>query len=266
MPRPSDSVPTLSELAELAGSERLEDRAFAGSVLQMGRMSASASELSALYERVHEAAGRAHATWRERIAGGHFDRAAFLSELEQHPLELRNHWVEEALGIAYPPLQLRQLPQELVSYSPSGVAEVLFMLDSAALGPGHTVVDLGSGLGKVVLLAALLSGAQAIGIELDPVLVAAARSAASELGLDHARFLEGDLRSIPLPQADVYYMFIPLQRSAQLLQRLEPIARQRSFLLYAQGLELSQTPWLRRTGAESYWLERFEAGCPTMMR
>lgn len=266
MQSPRDSVPTLAELATLAGSERLEDRAFAGSLLQMGRVSASASELRALYERVGEAARRAHATWRTRIIDQRFDRAAFLFELEQQPLELRNHWVEEALGIAYPPLQLRQLPQELVSYSPSGIAEVRFLLDSAELGPGRTLVDLGSGLGKVVLLTALLSGANAIGVELDGALVAGARSAASALGLANASFIEGDLRSVPLPEADVYYMFIPLQRSAELLARLEPIAQRRRFLLFAQGLDLSQTPWLRKTGEASYWLERFEAGSPTMMR
>jgi protein-L-isoaspartate O-methyltransferase len=260
MQSPSDSVPTLAELATLAGSERLEDRAFAGSLLQLGRVRASASELNALYERVCESARRAHTNWRTRTAEGHFDRAAFLRVVEQQPVELRNHWVEEALGIAYPPLQLRQLPQELVSYSPSGIAEVLFMLDSAALGPGRTLVDLGAGLGKVALLAALLSGATAIGIELDPALVTGARTAASELGLGNASFIEGDLRQAPIPEADVYYMFIPLQRSAQLLERLEPLAQRRPFSLFAQGLDLSQTPWLRRTGDVSYWLERFEAG------
>ena len=80
----------------------------------------------------------------------------------QQPVELQNHWVEEVLGIAYPPLQLQQLPQELVSYSPSGIGEVLFLLDSAGLAPGRTLVDLGSGLGKVVLLTTLLSGATAM--------------------------------------------------------------------------------------------------------
>jgi SAM-dependent methyltransferase len=259
MQSPSDSVPTLAELAALAGSERLEDRAFAASTLQLRPNLGAAAELAAIYARIREAAQQAHAALRARLADAGWDRAALAEQISAVPLELRDHWVEEALGIAYPPLELRPVPQELVGYSPSGLAEILSMLDRAQLGPGKHLVDLGSGLGKVVLLTALLSGANATGVELDPALVGAARAAAGELQLTRARFLEGDLRSVPLPEADVYYLFIPLQRSAQLLQRLEPIARRRRISVFAQGLDLAVAPWLRKVGHASYWLEHFES-------
>ncbi|HVY25874.1 MAG TPA: methyltransferase domain-containing protein [Polyangiaceae bacterium] len=262
MPSPLASAPSLEELARLADSAELSDRAFVASILQLRAGSAPSPQVASLYRRVRDAASRAHAGLRARIAGGHFERESFFRALELVPLELRDHWVEEVLGIAYPPLVPQALPRELVTYSPTGMAEVSFLLEQGDLGPGRVLVDLGSGLGKVVLLAALLTGAQAVGIELDAELVAAARAAASALQLQGTRFIQGDLREVPLPEADVYYMFIPLARSSELLQRLEPLARRRRIVLFSQEIDLARAPWLRRTGAGSYWLARFESVAP----
>jgi hypothetical protein len=75
------------------------------------------------------------------------------------PLELRDHWVEEILDVAYPPCAETSPRPELLLDSPSGLGEILFMLDLATLGLGRTFVDLGAGSGKAVLLVALLTGA-----------------------------------------------------------------------------------------------------------
>lgn len=262
MAAPDASIPSLDELESLARSDSLSDRAFAAGVLRLGLSSARRSEVAPVYALIRESAARAHGNLRAELAQQPFNRTLLLAALEGVALELRDHFVEELLGIAYPPLVSRRLDPELVSYSPSGLSELLFMLDQASLGPEHVLVDLGSGLGKVVLLATLLTPARAIGLELDPELVAGARRAAASLGLSRASFVEGDLRELPLPEADVYYMFIPLQRSAQLLARLAPIAAQRGFSLFAQGLDLSQAPWLERTGAACYWLEHFKTRSP----
>jgi precorrin-6B methylase 2 len=262
MPSPLASAPSLEELARLVDSSALSDRAFAASLLQLRAATTPGRELASLYERVRRSGALAHAELRAQIRSGHFERASFFRELEALPLELRDHWVEEVLGIAYPPLAPQMLPRELITYSPTGVAEIRFLLEQGDLAPGRVLVDLGSGLGKVVLLVALLTGAQAIGIELDAELVAGARSAAAALGLQGASFLHADLRDVPLPEADVYYMFIPLARSSEILRRLEPLARRKRIVLFSQELDLAQAPWLRRTGAGSYWLERFESVAP----
>ena len=62
-------------------------------------------------------------------------------------------------------------------------------------------MDLGSGLGKVALLVALLTGARAYGVEIDPCLVSRARAAARSLDLQSAEFIEGDIRRDLLPPA-----------------------------------------------------------------
>jgi SAM-dependent methyltransferase len=127
-----------------------------------------------------------------------------------------------------------------------------------------TLVDLGSGLGKVVLLAALLTGAEAVGVELDPRLVAHATEVAACLGLARAHFLQGDMRDTPLPRADVYYLFIPLRSSADVVALLAPIAQERAIRVFSQPLDERRVPFLRPSGAASYWLTMYESsrsGC-----
>ena len=152
--------PSLAELERLAESAEISDRAFAASVLRLhGRPD---DRRAAVYDRIRETALRAHERIRAKLRTRSLDREAFLAEVEAAPIALRDHLVEEILGIAYPPLDPTPLPSDLVDYAPSGLAEIAFMLERAGLGPGATFVDLGAGLGKVVLLVALLTGAHAV--------------------------------------------------------------------------------------------------------
>ena len=251
--------PSLAALAELARSPRIADRAFAASSIFMQHPAQDGAALSRLYEQIRQTARAQHADVRARIRAGRLELEPFIARLEQTPLELRDHLVEEILDIAYPPLQKPVLPREAVGYSPSGLAEILFVVAEAKLGPGKTFVDLGSGLGKVALLVSLLTGANAYGIELDPYLVAGAQAAAHSLSLTTPQFIAGDILSTPLPPADVFYMFIPWLRSAELVRRLKPLAAERKLLLFSQALDLRELPWLRRTDRASYWLELYES-------
>jgi SAM-dependent methyltransferase len=251
--------PAFDVLERLATSTDIGDRAFAASALSLRRHADDGERVAVLYERIRETARSRHAELQERIRDGALDIHAFVAHLRETPLEIRDHLVEEILDIAYPPLQEAPLPREAIPYCPSGLAEILFMLEKANLHPGRTLVDLGSGLGKVVLLAALLTGARAYGVELDPDLVAYARSAAQALHLDNASFIEGDIRDVSLPPADVYYMYIPLIRSTDMVARLTPLAAERRILVFSQALDLKHLPWLRAGNAASYWLEMYEA-------
>ena len=251
--------PSLITLERLATSADIRDRAFAASALCLRRHAvADRAEIVAVYERIRETAALEHAEVRARIRSGTLDTRAFLAQLREAPPNIRDHLVEEVLGIAYPPLEDHSLPHDASWYSPSGLSEILFTLERADLGPGKTFVDLGSGLGKVVLLVALLSGASAHGVELDPELAVQAQAAARSLNLDNAHFIAGDIRESPLPTADVYYMFIPLSRSADVASRIREFAGERRILLFSQTLDLKRLPWLRSAKAASYWLEMYE--------
>lgn len=255
---PMDSdVPALAMLEPLVTSPDIRDRAFAASALSL-RPAGERAEVAVLYERIRETARATHAEVRRRIQEGTLDTGTFIAGLREAPLEIRDHLVEEILDVAYPPLDEVSLPREVIQYSPSGISEILFMLENTDLHTDKTFVDLGAGLGKVVLLVALLTGARAYGVELDPLLVAHARASADALHLD-AHFIEGDIREAPLPAADVYYMYIPLIRSADVAARLAAFASERKIQLFSQPLNLREFPWLDARNVRSYWLEKYES-------
>jgi len=97
------------------------------------------------------------------------------------------------------------------------------MLRLAGVGSRDVVVDLGSGDGRVVILAAQKYGARGIGIELDPGLVDISRQVAQQGEVDDkVRFIEGDLFTADLTAATV----VTLSLSASVNARLEPKLRQ----------------------------------------
>ncbi len=250
---------SLSILERLATSAEVGDRAFAAGALGLRRGAAQPERVAQLYARIEETASRAHAALRARIRSGGMSRDALLGLLENTPLDIRDHLVEEILGIAYPPLARAAAERDVNRDFTSSLREILFVLDHARLGPASSFVDLGAGLGKVVLLVALLTGARAWGLELDSALVAGAQSAARSLELERAQFVQGDICQAALPPADVYYMFIPCLGSAAVAERLAPIAAQRKLLLFSQALDLTALPWLRATGERCYWLQMYES-------
>jgi SAM-dependent methyltransferase len=255
--------PGLGALSQLATSHGIADRAFAASALALCARAGNRDDILEIQARIRETASREHADVRARMRDGTLDRIALLDELRRTPLELRDHLIEEILDIAYPPIDELSLPPGSMPYVPSGLDEILFAFGRAGLGPKTTLVDLGSGLGKVVLLAAFLTGADAYGIELDPHLVAHAEASALALGLERAHFLQGDIRSAELPDADAYYSFITLARPEDVIERLAPVAAERVIRVFSQPLDQKRVPFLRATGAASYWLSMYESA-PTI--
>src|SRR5215831_12175240 len=93
------------------------------------------------------------------------------------------------------------LPSEAVAASlgcgnPTSLAE---------LKPGETLLDLGSGGGIDVLLAARRLGpnGKAYGLDMTDDMLALARENQRKAGVDNAEFLEGEIEAIPLPDNSV---------------------------------------------------------------
>ena len=102
------------------------------------------------------------------------------------------------------------------------------MLRIADVGPSDYVIDLGSGDGRIVIGAAK-RGARALGIDIDPTLVAKGRENAAAAGVeDRAHFTAQDLFETDLSRASVVTMYLLPEVNLKLrpkLLALEPGTR-----------------------------------------
>jgi SAM-dependent methyltransferase len=117
-----------------------------------------------------------------------------------------------------------RLEPEMVRYQPTPARVILEMLALTRLGPDDVLYDLGSGLGHVVMLAALLTGARAIGVEREPSYCEYAKRRVRALGLRGVDFVQGDAREAPLDGGTVYFLFTPF-RGAMLRQVVARLPR-----------------------------------------
>ena len=103
--------------------------------------------------------------------------------------------------------------------SPSRVVDM--MLDMAALKPGETLYDLGSGDGRI-LIAAAARKAQAIGVEINPKLVVAATEEIARAGVeDRAKVIQGDVMQTDFSSANVVTLYMDTSSNAKLRPQLE---------------------------------------------
>jgi arsenite methyltransferase len=100
-------------------------------------------------------------------------------------------WAED---LGYPP-ELAHVPDSAVE-SFAGVANPFSL---GRLEPGERVLDLGSGAGTDSLVAALMVGntGSVTGIDMTPEMLAKARGAAAEAGLENVAFIEGEAEHLP---------------------------------------------------------------------
>jgi protein-L-isoaspartate O-methyltransferase len=91
--------------------------------------------------------------------------------------------------------------------TPQNVVEK--MLELAQVKPHETVYDLGSGDGRVLIAAAQMFAAKAVGIEISPKEVVASRERIAKLHLDdRVKVVEGDLLKQDLSGADVVTIYL----------------------------------------------------------
>jgi SAM-dependent methyltransferase len=95
-----------------------------------------------------------------------------------------------------------------VTWVPTCDAVVARMLDLAQVSAGDTLIDLGSGDGRMVVAAAR-RGARALGVEYDQDKVALATRNAAAAGVgDKAAFIQADLFQVDLSAATVLTLFL----------------------------------------------------------
>ncbi len=155
------------------------------------------------------------------------------------------------------------LPPGGVPYLPCGVEHVLATIEHTKMGASDVFVDVGSGLGRVTTLAHLLTGASAIGLEVQPALVDASRSLAAALHADRVVVVPGDAVQLAryMMIGTVFFLYCPFSgaRLDEMVDSLADVARTRTIRIACVSVTLSPRPWLRVAATPSAELIIYES-------
>lgn len=114
------------------------------------------------------------------------------------------------------------MDMSLVPYVPTPESIIRKILQLANVTSDDVVYDLGCGDGRVVITAAKYFGAKAKGIEIRRDLVEEARQRVAKEGLqDKVEIIEGDIRSTPIHDATVVYMYLLTSVNEKLKTKLQ---------------------------------------------
>jgi hypothetical protein len=145
-------------------------------------------------------------------------------------------------------------PSEMVFYQPTPARHVFDLIRRVELTACDVLVDLGSGLGHVPLLAAIGSPAQCIGVERESAYVDCFRRSAEALNIARATCVRQDAREADLSSGTVFYLYTPFTGTVMrtVLDRLRREAAGRRIRIATYGpctTVISAEPWLEVVGA-----------------
>ena len=113
-------------------------------------------------------------------------------------------------------------PTPGIHYTPTRHAVADAMLRLAKVGAADTVFDLGSGDGRIVIIAAQIYGARGVGIELDAKLVEQSRQNANDAGVEASvTFTRADLFTADISTATVVTLYLSPSMNRELAPKLQ---------------------------------------------
>lgn len=197
-------------------------------------------------ERHQESAQRI----RAQIQRERHDASELRATLMSVPPTARDAWLDAVFELDAIPEDGPDLPRGCVPYLPCSVDALLRVIDEARVRPDDVFVDVGSGLGRAATLVHLLTGASAIGIEIQSDLVHAARGLATRLRAPRVSFILGNAVELTgqIAIGSVFFLYCPFsgERLARVLADLEVIARTRTIRVCCVDLPLPPCSWLAR--------------------
>jgi hypothetical protein len=185
---------------------------------------------------------------RALISNNQATPATMRSALASVPPAERDAWVDLVFGLEGIPEDGPELPRGCVPYLPCAVDTLLRMADHADLRSEDVFVDIGSGLGRAMTLAHLLTGAAAMGLEIQSGLVRLSRDLARRLNASRISVVEGDAARLTgfITIGTVFFLYCPFggARLERVLDDLESIACTRPIRVCCVGLPLPSRSWL----------------------
>jgi SAM-dependent methyltransferase len=185
---------------------------------------------------------------RSLLSRGAVSPAGFRSALTEVPPSDRDAWVDIVFGFSELPDDGPGLPSGCVPYLPCPVDALLRVVEHADVQATDVFVDVGSGLGRAAAVVHSLTGAAAIGLEIQPQLLNASREVTTRLNLSRLKLVHGDAADLTgrLMIGSVFFLYCPFSgaRLEQVLADLEPIARTRTIRVCCVDLPLPSCSWL----------------------
>jgi SAM-dependent methyltransferase len=208
----------------------------------------SARELKALRQRADDVLARInavdHEMWdrvREEIRSGRLRGEALAQRMAlyagQGPMR---PWRQDPVGydalddflsglfrVDMVPRETLTRDDEMVFYQPTPSRVVLRLVERAPMTAEDRFFDLGSGLGQVCIIVALLTGARVTGVEYEPAFCEYARQSAEGLSVGNVDFVNADAREADLEDGTFFFMYTPFWGGIlrQVLDRLMRISR-----------------------------------------
>ena len=158
--------------------------------------------------------------------------------------------LEQVLFPGSLPAQGRERAADMIRYEATPARVILELVDTIKILPEDVFVDIGSGLGLVVMLVNLLTGIRALGVEYDPVYCQYAQKQADDLGLKKVSFINADAQSTDLNEGNIFYLFTPFvnQIFDNVLERLRYTSLRKSIYICSYGTityEIAKLRWLQ---------------------
>jgi len=198
-------------------------------------------------DAVHGAQRDAAERLRASVRAGAVTPAEFRSALASVPATERDAWANVVLGLETGPDEDGpDLLRGCVLYLPAPVDTIVRAAELASVQATDVFVDIGSGAGRAMALMHLLTGASAIGIEIQAGLVEKSRALARSL--DRVRVVHGDAVALTrsMTMGTVFFLYAPFSgmRLDSVLDDLATLAKTREIRVCVVDLPLAPRPWL----------------------
>lgn len=166
-------------------------------------------------------------------------------------------FVNGVLGIPQTPEETRALQQEMIGYFPTPARVILALLAQVYLTADDVFYDLGAGLGRVALLAGLLTAAEVRGVEFEPAFCASAQACVEPLGLARVRFLNIDARLANYADGTCFFLYTPFTGRLlhAVLTALQAVARTHPITIATYGACTRDV--MRQTWLQPAWQQTF---------
>jgi hypothetical protein len=178
----------------------------------------------------------------------------------------RDAWLDLVFGLGEIAPDDASLPRRCVPYLPAPIDKLIQVAEHAAVQASDVFVDVGSGVGRATVLMHLLTGATAIGLEIQPPLVQASRELSARTCAERAVVVEGDAAVTTglMLTGSVFFLYCPFsgERLRRVLADLESIAQTRPIRVCCLDLPLPDCSWLALTSQPSEGLDIYRSCQP----